>query len=129
MALQPFVGPWSPLQVRNLCYTVGRTPWTSDQPVARPLLTQDSTKTINTQRDIHACVGFKPTILAFERPNRVRALDRVAIVIGSDFVPHPEFSTRRFGSWIGFRPRVRRWETLTLTGSVRKRQEKSSDCD
>jgi hypothetical protein len=26
-------------------YTVGRTPWTSDQPVARPLLTQDNTNT------------------------------------------------------------------------------------
>jgi hypothetical protein len=35
MALQ-FVGPWPLFQFRNL-YTVGRTPWTGDQPVARPL--------------------------------------------------------------------------------------------
>jgi hypothetical protein len=30
--------------------TVGRTPWTGDQPVARPLPTQDSTNRINTDR-------------------------------------------------------------------------------
>jgi hypothetical protein len=37
MALQPFVWPWSLHQFRNLLYTVCRTPWMSDQPVARPL--------------------------------------------------------------------------------------------
>jgi hypothetical protein len=36
-ALQPFVGPWPLLQFRNLFYTDGRTPWMSDQPVAKPL--------------------------------------------------------------------------------------------
>jgi hypothetical protein len=40
MALQPFVGPWLLLQFRNLFYTDGRTTWTSDQQVARPLPTQ-----------------------------------------------------------------------------------------
>jgi hypothetical protein len=35
MALQPFVGPW-PLFSFLILYTVGRTPWTADQPVARP---------------------------------------------------------------------------------------------
>jgi hypothetical protein len=39
MVLQPFVGPWPFLQVRNLFYTDGGTPWTSDQAVARPLPT------------------------------------------------------------------------------------------
>jgi hypothetical protein len=33
----PLVGPWPLLQFRNLFYTDGRTPWTSDQPVAKPL--------------------------------------------------------------------------------------------
>jgi hypothetical protein len=37
MALQPFIGFWPFLQLCNLFYTDGRTPWTSDQPVARPL--------------------------------------------------------------------------------------------
>jgi hypothetical protein len=36
MVLQPFVVPWPLLSFRILFYTVGRTPWTSDQPVARP---------------------------------------------------------------------------------------------
>jgi hypothetical protein len=35
--LQLFVGPWSLLQFRNLFYTDGRTPWMSDEAVARPL--------------------------------------------------------------------------------------------
>jgi hypothetical protein len=39
MALHPSVGPWPLLQLCNLFYTDGRTPWTRDQPVARPLLT------------------------------------------------------------------------------------------
>jgi hypothetical protein len=38
MALQPFVGPW-PLFSFVILYTVGRTAWTGDQPVARPLPT------------------------------------------------------------------------------------------
>jgi hypothetical protein len=37
MALEPFVGPWPLFQFLNL-YTVGRTPWKGDQPVAGPLL-------------------------------------------------------------------------------------------
>jgi hypothetical protein len=44
MALQPFVGPWPLLQFRNHFYTDGRTPWTSDQPVARPLHTHRSVR-------------------------------------------------------------------------------------
>jgi hypothetical protein len=36
MALQPFVGPW-PLFGFLILHTVGRTPWTGDQPVASPL--------------------------------------------------------------------------------------------
>jgi hypothetical protein len=45
MVLEPFVGSWPVLQFRVLFYTDGRTPWTSDQPVARPLPTQDNTNT------------------------------------------------------------------------------------
>jgi hypothetical protein len=47
MALQPFVAPWPLLQFHNRFYTDGRTPWTSDQPVARPLPTQRKTQTQN----------------------------------------------------------------------------------
>jgi hypothetical protein len=60
------------------------TPWTEDQPVARPLpVTQDSTNIINAHTDRHPClrVGFKPTIALFDRAKTVLALDRAAIVI------------------------------------------------
>jgi hypothetical protein len=44
MVLQPFVGPWPLLQFRHLFYTDGMTPWTSDQPVSRPLPTRRTKK-------------------------------------------------------------------------------------
>jgi hypothetical protein len=74
MALQPFVGPWPLLQFRNIFYTDGRTPRTSDQPVVGPLPTHRTTET-------QTFMGFEPTISAFERAKTVHALDRAATVI------------------------------------------------
>jgi hypothetical protein len=56
MVLQPFVGPWPLLQFRNLFCRDGRTPWTSDQPVARPLPKHTTTQTQNkhTHTDIQS---------------------------------------------------------------------------
>jgi hypothetical protein len=62
MALQPFVGPWPLLQFRNLFYTDGRTRWTSDQPVARPLPKHRTTQTQNKRvptPNIHALSGIR----------------------------------------------------------------------
>jgi hypothetical protein len=75
MALQPFVGPW-PLFRFLILYTVGRTPWTRDQLVARPL-----PKRRTTQTQI-PWVGFEPTTPVFERVKTVHASDRAATVIG-----------------------------------------------
>jgi hypothetical protein len=58
MPLQPFVGPWPLLQYHNLLYTDGRTPWTGDQPVARPLPTRRATQTQNKQTHRHACLEW-----------------------------------------------------------------------
>jgi hypothetical protein len=58
MTLQPFVRPWPFLQFRNLCYTDGRTPWTSDQPVARPLPTHRTTQTQNKRTHKHTCLEW-----------------------------------------------------------------------
>jgi hypothetical protein len=58
MALQPFVGPWPLVQLRNLFYTDGRTPWTSDQPFARPLPTHKTTQTQNKRTHRHPCLGW-----------------------------------------------------------------------
>jgi hypothetical protein len=41
---RPFVGPW-PLFSFLMFYTVGKTPWTGDQPVARPLHAHRTTQT------------------------------------------------------------------------------------
>jgi hypothetical protein len=46
MALQPLVGS-RPLFSFLILYTFGRTPWTGDQPIARPLLTHRTTQTKN----------------------------------------------------------------------------------
>jgi hypothetical protein len=58
MALRPFVGPWPLLQFRNLFYTDSRTPWTSDQPVARPLPTHRTTQTQNKRIHSNPCLEW-----------------------------------------------------------------------
>jgi hypothetical protein len=61
--------------------TLGRTPWTGDQLVARPLPT---TQTQNKHRQTSVpWVGFEPTIPMFERVKTVHALDRSANVTGN----------------------------------------------
>jgi hypothetical protein len=57
-ALQPFVGPWPLLQFRNLFYTVGRTTWTGDQSVARPLPTHRTTQIQNKRTHRHPCLEW-----------------------------------------------------------------------
>jgi hypothetical protein len=82
MILQPFVGPWPLFQSLTL-HTVGRTPWTGDQPPARPLPTHRTTQTQNkrTQTSMSR-VGLEPTIPVLERAKTVHALDRAATVTG-----------------------------------------------
>jgi hypothetical protein len=58
---------------------VGRTPWTGDQPIARPLPIHTQNK--QRQRSI-PWVRFEPMIPAFEGAKRVHALDRAATVTG-----------------------------------------------
>jgi hypothetical protein len=82
MALQTFVGPCPGFSLL-IIYSVGRTPWTGDQPVTRPLPTRRTTETQNrgTQTSMPQ-VEFEPTIPAFvsERAETVLALDRMATV-------------------------------------------------
>jgi hypothetical protein len=76
-------GRWPHFQFRNL-YTVGRTPWTSDQAVARPLPTQRTTPKQNKRTPTSMPrVGFEPTIPVFERAKTVHSLDRAATVIAN----------------------------------------------
>jgi hypothetical protein len=83
-------GPWPLFRFLNLC-TVGRTPWTGDQPVARPLPTHAGQHKQNkrTQTSMPR-MGSEPTIPAFERPKAFHALDRAATVIGEPQILHSE---------------------------------------
>jgi hypothetical protein len=52
-----------------ILYTVGRTPWTEHQPVARPLPSHRETQTEQTQTNIHALSGIRthePSVRAGE---------------------------------------------------------------
>jgi hypothetical protein len=62
-------------------WTIGRTPWTGDQPDARPLPAQDNTTQKKRGHTSMPRAGFEPAIPIFDRPNTVRALDRAAIGI------------------------------------------------
>jgi hypothetical protein len=58
------------------------TPWAGDQPVVRPLPTQDNTNTEYTHTDIYASSGIRndgPSVRAGEGGSR---LNRAATVIG-----------------------------------------------
>jgi hypothetical protein len=69
IVLQLFIRPWPRLQLSNHFYTDARTPWTSDQPVAKPLPTHRTTRT-QKKRNIQTSmprVEFEPTIAVFER--------------------------------------------------------------
>jgi hypothetical protein len=84
MALEHFVGPWS-FSSFLIFYTVGRTPWTGDQPVARSLLAHRIAQTRNkrTQTSMPQ-VGFELTIPVFERTKVVHTLDHSATVSGRE---------------------------------------------
>jgi hypothetical protein len=64
-------------------YKVGRTPWTGDQPIARPLPSHRTAQTQNKRKETSMPhVVFEPMILVFERARTVHASDRAATAIG-----------------------------------------------
>jgi hypothetical protein len=67
----------------SIFYTVSKTPWKGDQPVARPLPAHRPTQTHNkcTQSSMPR-VGFEPTTPVFERAETVHASDGAATVTG-----------------------------------------------
>jgi hypothetical protein len=69
-----------------ILHTVGRTPWTEYQPVARPLHTHRTAQTQNKSMQTSMLqVGFESTIPIFERAKTVHALRRATTVIGPNF--------------------------------------------
>jgi hypothetical protein len=72
--VQPFVGPWLLFQFLDSVYTVGRTSWTRDRPVARPL---PNHRTTQTHTDIHTSSGIQnhdPSVRASEDSSCLRTL-------------------------------------------------------
>jgi hypothetical protein len=69
-------------------YTIDRTPWTSDWPVARLLPKYRTAQTQNKHTHTHQTsmpeVEFEPTITASERAKTVHALYRSATVTGKN---------------------------------------------
>jgi hypothetical protein len=63
-------------------YTVGRTPWAGDQPVARPLPAHTGQQKHKHTQTLMPQVEFEPTIPVFERAKTVHVLEWVATVIG-----------------------------------------------
>jgi hypothetical protein len=82
MALEPFAGPGSFFGFLIL-YRVGRTPWTRDQPVWRPLPTHRTAQTQNKRTQTSMpWVEFEPSTSVFERTKRVHSLDCAATLTG-----------------------------------------------
>jgi hypothetical protein len=84
LALQPLWALASDFQF-HYSSTDGRTPWTSDQLVARPLPNTGQHKhRINTytNQTFMTCVGFEHTIPASETAKTIHASDRSATVTG-----------------------------------------------
>jgi hypothetical protein len=82
MALQPLLDVGRFFNFLTF-YTVGMTPWTGDQPVARSLPTHRTAQTQNKcTHTFMPRVDFEPTIPALERAKTGHALDRAATVIG-----------------------------------------------
>jgi hypothetical protein len=78
-------------------WTFGRTPWTGDQPVARPLPTQVSTTQKRRGYTSMLRVGFEPKIPMFERLKTLCALDRPQLFTPRKRAP----CTRWIGDWAG----------------------------
>jgi hypothetical protein len=55
----------------------------SDQPVARPLPTQDKQRENKRRQASIPLAGFEPTIPVFKRAKTFHALDRAATVTGA----------------------------------------------
>jgi hypothetical protein len=68
-----------------ILHTIGRIPWTGDQPIARPLPTHKTQLQNKRTQTYIPRVGFEPTIPMFERAKSVHDLDEAATLMGTNF--------------------------------------------
>jgi hypothetical protein len=85
-------GPWPRFPFHDH-FTDGRTPWASNQLVARPLPKYRTTEKQNkhTHETSMTCVGFELTIPASERAKTVHALDRLTTVTAMQIVGYIKY--------------------------------------
>jgi hypothetical protein len=94
MVLKHFVGPWQ-LLIFSIFYTVGRTLWMGDQPVASQLPAHRTAQRQNKCTQISMTqVGFEPTIPVLKRAKTVHALDRAAAMIGHIVVSPSKYTDK-----------------------------------
>jgi hypothetical protein len=80
--------PYSPLDLGHflsflILYVVGRTHWTGDQLIARPLPSHRTTQTQNKGKQTSMpWVGFEPTTTVSERAKTAHTIDPAITVIG-----------------------------------------------
>jgi hypothetical protein len=87
MVLQSFCWALAASSVSSSFYTVGRTPCTRDQPVARPIPTRKTAQTqIKRTQASMPREGLEPTIPVFEQEKTVYALYCVVTVIGALYI-------------------------------------------
>jgi hypothetical protein len=67
---------------RFFSFLILYTPWTEDQPIPRPLPTQDNTQTQNKSAQRHPCLSGIRTHEPSVRAKTVHVLDRVTTVVG-----------------------------------------------
>jgi hypothetical protein len=111
-------------------YTVGRAPWTGNQPFARPPPAHRTTQTQNIRTHTSMSqVEFEPTIPVLERAKTVHALDCAATVIGltwiytiknkSEICKNPK-SDAMFGNIILYKRCKKNWERMGKAGGQRQ---------
>jgi hypothetical protein len=104
-----------------MLYTVGRTPWTRDQPVAKLLPTRRTTQTQNKRTQTSMpWAGFEPVIPAFKRAKTVHALYRATTGTRSSIT-----STKYVADWVRHRTGTRnlQWRTQSNIGPQRVQPE------
>jgi hypothetical protein len=71
-------------------YAVGKTPWTGDQAVARPLPARRKAQTQNKRTQTSTPqVAFESKVPVFEWAKTIHGLDRAAVVIGRHIIIDP----------------------------------------
>jgi hypothetical protein len=119
MALQPSVRPWPLLQFRNLFYTDGRTPWTSDQSVARPQPTHRTTQNrIKAHTHRHPCFEWDSNPRTQRSSERRQFIPHTARPLWSALVTTPYIDTLRLARYTKV-TYTRLVGTYTLMGHIK----------